>query len=88
MRFVGQVSHTQILEMYVANQVRAVVVPSIDLGNNLHEGIPVSLMEAMAHGVPVVSTTTGGIPELLADGAGILVPPENPQALADASNGC
>ena len=41
-------------------------------------------MEAMAHGIPVVSTTTGGIPELLRDGAGIMVPPQDPAALADA----
>jgi len=41
-------------------------------------------MEAMAFGVPVISTTTGDIPELLGDGAGILVPPEDSKALADA----
>jgi glycosyltransferase involved in cell wall biosynthesis len=41
-------------------------------------------MEAMAHGVPVVSTDTGGIPELLDGGAGIMVPERNPSALADA----
>ena len=38
----------------------------------------------MAAGVPVISTTTGGIPELLGNGAGILVPPEDCEALADA----
>ena len=41
-------------------------------------------MEAMAYGVPVVSTSTGGIPELLRDRAGLLVPPKDPTALADA----
>jgi glycosyltransferase involved in cell wall biosynthesis len=55
-----------------------VVLPS------LHEGIPVSLIEAMAYGVPVVSTFAGGTPELLERGAGLLVPPEDPLALADA----
>ncbi|MBC8424944.1 glycosyltransferase [bacterium] len=49
------------------------------------DGIPVSLMEAMACGCPVVSTHISGIPELIADGeSGLLVPPENPLALADA----
>ena len=50
----------------------------------MHEGIPVALVEAMSYGVPVISTTTGGIPELLEGDAGILVPPANPGALADA----
>jgi len=41
-------------------------------------------MEAMAAGIPVVSTITGDIPELLEGGAGILVPPGDSKALADA----
>lgn len=49
------------------------------------DGIPVSLMEAMACGCPVVSTHISGIPELIDDGeSGLMVPPENPLALADA----
>lgn len=49
------------------------------------EGIPVALMEAMASGRPVISTTTAGIPELIDDGvSGLLVPPEDPRALAQA----
>jgi glycosyltransferase involved in cell wall biosynthesis len=41
-------------------------------------------MEAMAYGIPVISTQTGGIPELLEGGAGVLVPQGSSQALADA----
>jgi glycosyltransferase involved in cell wall biosynthesis len=48
------------------------------------EGVPVSLIEAMAAGVPVVSTASGAIPELVTERAGILVPPRDPAALADA----
>ena len=49
------------------------------------EGQPMALLEAMAYGLPVVSTRVGGIPETLEDGKeGILVEPENPKALADA----
>jgi colanic acid/amylovoran biosynthesis glycosyltransferase len=49
------------------------------------EGIPVALMEAMACGVPVVSTSISGIPELVDSGlTGILVPPRDAAALAEA----
>ena len=52
---------------------------------SLLEGLGTSLLDAMAAEVPVVATTTGGIPEVVSNGVnGILVPPRNPQALAKA----
>jgi spore coat protein SA len=45
---------------------------------------PLAPLEAMATGLPVVASQTGGIREALAHGGGILVPPNNPQALAAA----
>jgi colanic acid/amylovoran biosynthesis glycosyltransferase len=61
------------------------VLPSIVDKDGMMEGIPVALMEAMATGRAVVSTTTAGIPELVDDGAsGFLVPPQDPPALARA----
>jgi colanic acid/amylovoran biosynthesis glycosyltransferase len=83
-RFLGKMAHGELLALYETAPVFAVVVPSIDLGGGIHEGIPVSLMEAMSRGIPVVSTLTGGIPELLGDGAGILVPAKDSAALANA----
>ncbi|CAA7602189.1 Glycosyl transferase, family 1 [Acididesulfobacillus acetoxydans] len=83
-RFLGQVAHEQLIGFYASRTVSAVVLPSVDLGHGLHEGIPVSLMEAMSFGIPTISTQTGGIPELLADDAGLLVPAKDAQALAAA----
>jgi glycosyltransferase involved in cell wall biosynthesis len=48
-----------------------------------HEGLPISLLEALGAGVPCVATAVGGVPGLL-EGTGILVPPQDPVALADA----
>lgn len=52
------------------------------------EGVPRSIVEAMACGVPVIATRVGGVAELLGDGDfGLIVPPRDPPALADAMLG-
>jgi glycosyltransferase involved in cell wall biosynthesis len=48
------------------------------------EGLGTSVLDAMALGIPVASTSAGGIPEMLHDDAGLLVPPGNHVALAGA----
>jgi polysaccharide biosynthesis protein PelF len=50
---------------------------------SVSEAQPLALLEAMAAGVPVVSSAVGGCPELVG-GAGLLVPPRNPEATAAA----
>jgi glycosyltransferase involved in cell wall biosynthesis len=50
-----------------------------------NEGTPVSILEAMAAGVPVVATAVGGVPDVLMEGRlGTLVPPDDPDAVARA----
>ncbi|MFC2023132.1 glycosyltransferase family 4 protein [Chloroflexota bacterium] len=61
------------------------VLPCLTAGNGDVDGVPVSLMEAMAVEVAAVSTRVSGIPELIEDGvSGLLVPEQDPLALADA----
>jgi len=48
------------------------------------EGYGMALAEATAHGIPVVSTTAGAIPQTVSAGTGVLVPPNDAGALASA----
>lgn len=48
------------------------------------DGIPVAILEAMAAGLPVVTTAVSGLPEIVDDAVGWVVPPDDPEALAEA----
>ncbi|MCU0558953.1 MAG: glycosyltransferase [Desulfobacterales bacterium] len=60
------------------------LAPSVTAGNGDVEGVPVALMEAMASGLPVLSTAHSGIPELVEDGvSGLLARERDVDALAE-----
>jgi glycosyltransferase involved in cell wall biosynthesis len=83
-RFLGTVPHDELLGRMEAGEWDVVVLPSVITESGELEGIPVALIEALARGLPAVGTETGGTPELLGGGAGVLVPPGDAGALADA----
>lgn len=63
------------------------LLPGLDVFalSSRYEGLPISLLEAMAAQVACVATSVGGVPEAVRDGInGCLVPPGDPGALADA----
>lgn len=69
----------------IAAAARVATLACVTAADGDEDGVPVSLMEAMAAGVPVVSTAVGGIPELLEDGrAGLVVAPGDAAGLASA----
>jgi glycosyltransferase involved in cell wall biosynthesis len=54
------------------------------VNSSVSEGISLTILEAMAAGLPVVATRVGGTPEVVVDGCGILVAPRDPAAIANA----
>jgi glycosyltransferase involved in cell wall biosynthesis len=69
----------------VPGAARLVAAADLLVLSSAHEGLPVVVMEALAAGVPVVSTRVGGVPELVKDGHnGYLTGPGDPDALAGA----
>ena len=51
---------------------------------SLSEGLPNAVLEAMSFGVPVLATAVGGVPEVVQNGNGVMVPPNDPGALAES----
>ncbi len=74
--FVGPQTPVQISQWM--QQARLFVLPSVE------EGLGVVLLEALASGTPCVATSVGGIPDVVSPEVGILVPPAEPDALAEA----
>jgi glycosyltransferase involved in cell wall biosynthesis len=79
----GPMEQSKLYEEY--RRASAFCLPCRVLDNGDRDGIPNVLMEAMACGLPVITTAVSGIPEIIRDGFnGQLIPPDDPEALADA----
>lgn len=79
----GAMAHDRLVSLYKEASLFA-LSPRI-MENGDRDGIPNVLVEAMASGLPVVSTRVSGIPELIEnDRTGVLVEPNDPSALANA----
>ena len=74
-RFTGRIDNEEFADYYAKSTIA--VVPS------LYEGFGIPAAEAMACGVPLISTSGGALPEVVGD-AGIIVPPADAKALAKA----
>ena len=82
-KLAGAVTEEHVRPFYEQADVFALACRRTDAGDM--DGVPVVLMEAMATGVPCVSTRLSGIPELIRDDEeGLLVPPDDSEALAQA----
>ncbi len=71
-RLLGHVEHEALIDLMQAGAYRAVVLTSIQRGS-LKEGVPVSLIEAMAAGIPCIATDSGSVRELVFHPHGMLV---------------
>jgi glycosyltransferase involved in cell wall biosynthesis len=81
--FIGFLSQRHLMELYAESHL--FLHPSETPPDENQEGVPNSILEAMATGLPIVATQHGGIPEAVEHGrTGWLVPEEDHVALANA----
>ncbi len=78
----GPKSEREIIELM--GRASVFVLPCVNEGDGGKDNLPTVIMEAMAAGVPVISTPVAGVPEMVVeDVSGHLVPPRDPSALAE-----
>ena len=81
-RLLGARSHAESLARIAGAQVMCLPARVAEDGDR--DSMPVVIKEAMVRGVPVVASDVAAIPEMLSDGCGVMVGPDDPAALASA----
>lgn len=78
---VGHIDQKELVKLFA--NAKLFVFPS------LYEGMPTALLEAMASGLPIITTSVSGCKDLIVDGYnGILIPPNSPNKLSEAVMQC
>jgi glycosyltransferase involved in cell wall biosynthesis len=67
-RFMGHYPNNELMKFYNTHKV------DLFINTSSTEGLPVSIMEAQAYGIPVIATDTGGVREIVVEGTGSLLP--------------
>jgi glycosyltransferase involved in cell wall biosynthesis len=81
--FPGFIRYDKVAEQFYAADV--FIMPCIVNGSGNRDGLPTVILEALLHRVPVIATDVAGIREVIEDGVtGLLIPPQDPQAIAEA----
>jgi glycosyltransferase involved in cell wall biosynthesis len=81
--FAGNIDNSSLMDLYKSRKIDLYVQNSINRFN-IHEGIPVSIMEAMSHSIPVIASDCGGINELVNLESGILIKMGDPDETFNA----
>jgi glycosyltransferase involved in cell wall biosynthesis len=82
LRLLGAITHVEVVDHL--RRAYAFVLPCVVAADGDRDGIPNAILEAMAMGVPVISTPVSGIPEVVTAERGLQVQPHDPSGLAAA----
>jgi glycosyltransferase involved in cell wall biosynthesis len=85
-RRLGLANKCHLVGIYMTPEERSQFMHGIDVFvlPSLTEGTPNAIIEAMAHAKPIIATAVGGVPDVVNDESGILVPPDDGEALTAA----